>query len=373
MFNKSIQFFLNTILIIRLGAIGDIVMASPVAAALRHRYPNARILWLTQPECASLLNDNPSIDQVLTWPKSEWQQLAKSGQLLTLLQRIRSFSATLKALDIDLAIDLQGLLKSGLLAWLSGAKQRIGLGSKEGSQWLMNQVIARDCGDTDLIGSEYRWLCQQLQLGEQPWQMSVGASNQAIENVAQLHKDTLRKPYIVICPFTTRPQKHWHNAGWCALIPKLAALTDTHVDDANIDNNQVDIVLLGGPADTEHANKLDNNPSVINLVGKTSLTEAALIIKAATALVGVDTGLTHMGHAFNIPTVALFGSTKPYLKTDSDNGSIIYLDKHCSPCKRKPTCNGRFDCLNDISPDYVISQLNGLLDNQPVCIQAPAS
>lgn len=367
------ELLMKTVLIVRLSAIGDIVMASPVAAALKASDHNTRVIWLTQPESASLVQHNPLIDEVIIWPRAEWQSLWRKRQYRMLFRTINAFRQILKSKAIDIAIDLQGLLKSGILTAMSGATEKIGLGSKEGSQWLMNQVIARDCGDTDLIGSEYRWLCQQLQLGEQPWQMSVGASNQAIENVAQLHKDTLRKPYIVICPFTTRPQKHWHNAGWCALIPKLAALTDTHVDDANIDNNQVDIVLLGGPADTENANKLDNNPSVINLVGKTSLTEAALIIKAATALVGVDTGLTHMGHAFNIPTVALFGSTKPYLKTDSDNGSIIYLDKHCSPCKRKPTCNGRFDCLNDISPDYVISQLNGLLDNQPVCIQAPAS
>jgi heptosyltransferase-1 len=73
-------------------------------------------------------------------------------------------------------------------------------------------------------------------------------------------------------------------------------------------------------------------------------------------LVGVDTGLTHMGIAFNTPTVAIFGSTRPYLDTRRDNAKVIWLGLECSPCRRNPTCHGAFTCLRDITPDQVIEQ-----------------
>lgn len=360
---------MKTILIVRLSAIGDIVMASPVAAALKAQHPNCRVLWLTQPECASLVQDNPNIDEVISWPRAQWQQLWRERKWRRLYRSIREFSQMLKAKNIDTAIDLQGLLKSGILTWLSGAEHKIGLGSKEGSQLLMDQVIDRGLGDADLIGSEYRWLCQQVGAPTEPWTMQIGASDQAIANADALLETLDSDRYIAICPFTTRPQKHWHDAGWRALIPKLSTQLNT-LDDNIAD--QLPIVMLGGPGDSKHAQHLAKHHSVFNWVGKTRLPEAAHIISKASAVVGVDTGLTHMGHAYNIPTVALFGSTRPYLKTDTDNGKVIYLNKHCAPCKRKPTCDDRFHCLNDIAPDFIIQQLKALLD-QPIDIRLHTS
>jgi len=345
---------LNTILIVRLSAIGDIVMASPVAEALSKSYPEATILWLTQPDCAALVQDHPFVDEVIIWPRSQWQAQWRKRQFVSLFKSIYQFRKQLKSRNIDMAIDLQGLLKSGILAWLSGAKNKIGLGSKEGSQWLVDRVINRDSGNTDLIGSEYRWLCQQIGLKSLPWKMTVGASEQASKRANELITQTINTPYVVICPFTTRPQKHWSDASWLALTPKLTLAG-------------LKVVMLGGPGDVEYARRLCQNSAIINLVGETKLTEAALIIQQAKALIGVDTGLTHMGHMHAIPTVALFGSTRPYLHTDTHNGKVIYHALHCSPCKRNPTCGGRFQCLTDISPDDIMAQLNPLLnDNSPL-------
>ena len=341
---------MNAILIVRLSAIGDIVMASPVAEALSKSYPDASILWLTQPDCAALVQDHPYIDEVIIWPRGQWQAQWRNRQLVSLVKSVYQFRKQLRSRKIDMAIDLQGLLKSGILTWLSGAKKKIGLGSKEGSQWLMNRVISRDSGNTELIGSEYRWLCQQMGLKNLPWQMTVGASEQAYKRANELVTQTINTPYVVICPFTTRPQKHWSDTGWSALTSKLT-LTG------------IKVVMLGGPGDVEYARRLCQNSEIINLVGETKLTEAALIIQQAKALIGVDTGLTHMGHMHAIPTVALFGSTRPYLHTDTHNGKVIYHALHCSPCKRNPTCGGRFQCLTDISPDHIMAQLKPLLDN----------
>jgi heptosyltransferase-1 len=69
--------------------------------------------------------------------------------------------------------------------------------------------------------------------------------------------------------------------------------------------------------------------------------------------VGVDTGLTHMGTAFKRPTVALFGSTRPYLDGRTPSTQVMYDALSCSPCRRHPTCAGRFDCMRQLTPERV--------------------
>jgi heptosyltransferase-1 len=335
---------INNILIVRLSAIGDIVMASAIITPLKKKYPDSNIYWLAQPESRALLEHHPDIAGVIPWPRSEWLSLWKAKEYGKLWRVFRAFRQQLLQYDFDLALDLQGLLKSGLFTRASGAKKRIGLGSREGSQYFMHQVVSRNKGNTRLIGSEYRYLAEQLGLESEPWLMRVAYDDQAAQKAKTiLDESTNRQPFIVICPFTTRPQKHWFNDYWVELIKKLKT------------TYQLPVVMLGGPADCEAAKAISDNSDVIDLTGKTSLTVAAAIINQCYLLMGVDTGLTHMGHAAQVPTVALFGSTRPYLETGLASSHVIYHERECSPCKRKPTCDGRFDCMREITPDEVVT------------------
>ncbi len=329
------------ILIIRLSAIGDIVMASPLIDALQQRYPEAEISWLVQPESASLLRSNPQLTQVHVWDKSAWSKLRKAGGYAELFKTFRAFRRELRGCEFDLVLDCQGLLKSGFLAWITGAKRRIGLGSKEGSQWLMTEVIERG-GDQDLIGSEYRHLAAHLGCDTSSFTMRLAVDDAAISNAADAIKG-LQK-IAVISPFTTRPQKHWFNDAWIELTGLLNTQGYT-------------VVMLGGPGDAEAAQLIAEETDLTNLVGQTNLPTAVEIIGRAALQIGVDTGLTHMGIAQQIPVVALFGSTRPYLKTDNQAASIIYHDLPCAPCKRQPVCNGSFTCMRDITPAEVMAQV----------------
>ena len=87
----------------------------------------------------------------------------------------------------------------------------------------------------------------------------------------------------------------------------------------------------------------------------------AALIESARLLVGVDTGLTHMGTAFEIPTVAIFGSTCPYLKTDSPRTAILYKNLECSPCRRHPTCGGAYTCMRLVTVNEVMAEARRLL------------
>ena len=344
---------IKNILIVRLSALGDVVMASPLPTALRRRYPDAKISWMCQPECVDLIKDHPDIDEVIPWRRKDWQNLWQQKKFGELAHTIRNFRRELKARKFDLALDLQGLLKSALLARMSGAQTCYGLGSAEGSKLLMHKVWRRDQGDTDLIGSEYRYLAEQLGLPTDNFFMRVEVNDSAQRSAAdRLENMGISGSYFVFCPFTTRPQKHWFNSHWRELAEKMTAQW------------QLPILVLGGPGDFDASNILCAESSMISLAGQTSLQEAAQLIAGSAGLVGVDTGLTHIGHAKQVPTVALFGSTMPYRKTLSPRSKVIYLQWHCAPCRRNPTCGGSFDCLKNITADmahYALIEIRGLI------------
>lgn len=335
---------MQRILLIRLSAIGDIVFASPIIHALRQHYPEAHIAWLTEPAQAQLLEHHPGLDEVIVWPKTTWRQLWKTRQYRTLLREYRIFSANLKARQFDTAIDMQGLLKSGIWARLSRASQRIGLGSREGSQYLMTQVIEKG-GDSTMIGSEYRHLAKTLGLKTTPFPMHIQSDlHSRRHSDAIINENGLDNGFAVICPFTTRPQKHWFSDAWQTLIPMIRQQLD------------MPVVMLGGPADIAAAEDIKHGIDIIDLTGKTSLLEANALISRCKLLIGVDTGLTHLGSAWEKPTIALFGSTCPYLNTDSPRTRVIWHGLDCSPCRRNPSCNGQFTCLRDITAEEVLQE-----------------
>lgn len=332
------------ILVVRLSAIGDIVMASPLVGALRAAHPDAYIAWLAQPECAALLERHPQLDEVIAWPRGEWQRLWRERRLASLWSAVRAFRRELRSRRFDMAIDVQGLLKSGLLAWLSGAPERIGLGSREGSRWLMTRVIPKG-GDPQRIGSEYLYLAQRLRLPAEHFTMQVAVDAEDRRKAAEFTAPLATEDgYAVVCPFTTRPQKHWFEERWIALAGRIRS------------ELALPVIVLGGPGDVEGAQRIVSaaQEGIVSAAGRTSLREAAALIEGASLLVGVDTGLSHMGIAFGVPTVALFGSTVPYLETTRSNARVIYHALDCSPCRRNPTCNGAYTCMREISVDEVL-------------------
>jgi heptosyltransferase-1 len=341
---------LKRVLIVRTSAIGDVVFASPLAAAIKRTHPGAFIAWLVEPGIEALIAHDPNIDARILWPKAEWAQLWRDGRRMALWRRVRALRAELRAQGFDTALDLQGLFKSGVLAWLSGAPTRIGLGSREGSQWLMTRVVPRG-GDIARISSEYLHLAEQLGLDVGDFMPALHVGAQADARARALLADHGLAPggYAVFAAFTTRPQKHWFEDAWQALASRVQQETGLVP------------VLLGGPADAAAAARIAAGaPGLIDLAGKTGLPEAAALVSRAGLLVGVDTGLTHMGIAFSVPTVALFGSTCPYTRTGRGNARVIWLGLACSPCRRRPTCGGAFTCLRGITPARVMQDVRAV-------------
>lgn len=336
------------ILIIRLSAIGDIVMASCLAQGVRQLYPDAKICWVVQAGYEGLLQANPYVDEVIVWPRKEWQSLWSDHELIALFREIRTFVKGLRQHDFTLAIDAQGLLKSAVFAFLSGAKKRIGLDSREGSAKLMTQVYHSPHSSN--MGSEYRFLLEEIGSVTRSARMDVAVTaDDSAASSAVLYQHGVNRSFVVFCPFSTRDQKNWTTAQWL----QLAKAVDEQLGH--------DCVILGSSADTDIARAMATGDNLFYLTGETTLRQAAALIKQAKALVGVDTGLTHIGVVSEIPTVALFGSTCPYLQADSTVAKVIYHDLPCAPCRRRPVCDGAYTCMRDITANEVMTELQRVL------------
>ena len=341
----------RNILIVRLSAIGDVVMASPLVEAFKRTFPDARVSWLVEAGSKPVLEANTDLDEVIVWPRGQWNQTLKNRRYLYFIRQLWSFVRDLRRKKFDLAVDAQGLLKSGIWVFLSGAAARVGIGSREGSRYLMTRVVDRKDAD-NRISSQYRLLAEYLGLDLGDFKMKVSLGLEA-QKYAEEFSGGLSSGYAVFCPFTTRPQKHWIEERWRELANRI------------IDKFELTVVLLGGPDDEKAGGCIakPDHPSILNMTGKTTIQQAGALIKGSSLLIGVDTGLTHMGFALDVPTISLFGATAPYLNTEGTSGTVLYHPMDCSPCRRNPTCEGDYTCMKAISTDEIVRTARSHLES----------
>ncbi|MDE2982428.1 MAG: glycosyltransferase family 9 protein [Gemmatimonadota bacterium] len=365
------------ILIVRLSARGDLVFASPLAGALRRRYPNAHIAWAAEEHTADVIRHNPHLDEVIVWERAAWRRMLRTGRWGTLARAVADLLERLRDARFDVALDAQGLLRSGVLTFLTGAPVRIGLGSREGSRALMTRVAPRG-GDARRIASEYVHLAEALGLDTRSFPLEIPRSADEVEGAARVvEREGLQAGFVAVCPFTTRFHKHWLEERWSEVIRRLRA------------DMRVGVAMLGGPSDREAADRIlagagvrvagvdapgldapgkragvadtAADVPVVDLVGRTTLGEAAALVSRCGVLVGVDTGLSHMAHAYGRPAVLLFGSNTPYLDPPGPGVRILHSGRDCSPCRGKLTCDGRVDCMRDITVDEVVGAVGAVL------------
>ena len=335
----------------RLSARGDLVFASPLAGALRRRYPDAHIAWAAEERTADVIRHNPHLDEVIVWERAAWKQMARRGRWSALCGAAVDFLATLRDRRFDVAIDVQGLLRSGLLAFLSGAPVRIGLAPREGSRLLMTRVVEHG-GDPRLIASDNIHLAEALGLDTGSFAMEIPRGEDELAMADRVvNEEGLGAGFVAACPFTTRFHKHWFEDRWAELIRQIRERTG------------LGVVLLGGPADRIAADRIlgcvGESPAasapLVDLVGATTLGEASAVVSRCTVVVGVDTGLSHMAHAYGRPAVVIFGSHTPYTIPPGPEATILHSGRPCSPCRGKLVCDGRIDCMDDIAVAQVLA------------------
>jgi len=336
----------KNILIVKLSAIGDVIHALPVAHALKQRYPEARITWVVEKPAYELLTNNPAIDEIIVFDKPKFKSIAG------LLTNGYQLAKQLKAHNFDVAIDLQGLLKSAVISYLSGASQRfVYCNARE----LSHLVGERICGNHENghVVDRYLDVATHLDCKVEevifPLHITEG-ERQTTEAIAKQAGLQLANQYVVLAPGTNWASKCWPATHFAKLADKLY--------DINIIP-----VLIGGPNDQRLAQEIIANTQVppIDLTGKTSMKQLAYLIQRAQAFVGGDTGPMHLAVAVGTKVVTMFGPTDP--KRNGPYGSqhqALLAPVPCQGCWQRK-CPKDIDCLAKIDVDTVFTAVQELM------------
>lgn len=334
------------ILIVKMSALGDVVMTLPTLAALRQCYPNASIDWLVEGPASSLLIGHPQINRALISPRKQFSKLIKSGNILQAARRLKDFLQELRAVEYDIIIDLQGLLKSAFWVWLSKGKRKIGFaGSREKTAVFLNEKIPPFDPDRH---AALRYMDAAVYLGATmphplPEQYYTPPRD-AIKEAASMSGET--SDYIVLNPGAKWETKRWPLEHWQSLAKLLAA-------------QGCRLVITGAPEDAPQCEAIANAApqAALNLCAQTTLPQLAAIMQKAAFVVTADTGPMHLAAATGAKGLALFGPTRPN-RTGPFGGHFktITPPRPCLGCLKR-ICD--IPCLATLTPETVLAAVNG--------------
>ncbi len=330
----------KNILLIKMSSLGDILHTLPFAAALRQRFPHAKITWLVHPQFAGFVPDPPVIDEVLYFDKVKFNKMPVSAKMKYFWQMRR----LLHSKKFDLVIDLQGLFKSAVLAAISGCDKRIGYCEMREGSGLISKAI---CGSHSQDHVIERYLDVARYLGADVREITFPLPDLTQETVTVAKKirvKGLTGEYIVMVPGARWQTKEWPVEHYAALARMITA-------------DGYNIVLAGGADDVPKGRKITelagNLPRLVDLTGQTSLRELAALIKGCKLYISADTGPLHFAAALKKPLIALYGPTKadrtgPY---GSDAATVILTSATCAGCLKKVCAD--WHCMYDITPEMV--------------------
>ncbi|HEY3332709.1 MAG TPA: lipopolysaccharide heptosyltransferase II [Capsulimonadaceae bacterium] len=332
----------SRLLVVKMSSIGDIAHALPVVSQIKRALPNLFIGWVVKRRCASLLEGNPDIDKLYVTSDKPG-----ASELLGLRKQMR-------ADRYDTAIDMQGLLLSGVVTWLSGAKRRVGLDrNREGNFFFLTEHTVPgkdpDRHAIDILSGFAHSLGVDYPEGSVPVQSYLATSDSAF---AHEHINALHKPIIALNAGASTIYKQWPADHWAELGKAIVA-------------GGASVVLLGGPRDVETVDQISGiiaSHQCVNLAGKTNLRQLASVVACCDLMVSGDTGPIHIAVDVGTPCVGLYGPTNPRAYGPYGNRNVvIWKGLPCSPCHRNPTCNGRVDCMKRISATDVLKAIEKLI------------
>lgn len=288
------------ILVIKPSSLGDVVHTLPAVAAIRRHCPEARIDWLVNTEWRPLLEGSPAVDRVLPFPRREFRGI---GGLLAARKWARAaFAGT----DYDCALDFQGLLRSALLARLSGARERIGFShAREGASLFYGEsIVAPDWRRLHAV-DRYRKMVEALGVPTEPVEFPLPPGE-----TPDLAEPLPERP-IVLHPFSRGVGKSLSPEEVRELCEGLAPHP---------------VVLVGRTQDETAT--IDWPANVVDLLDRTSLAELIHILRRADWTLSVDSGPMHLAAGISDRVLSLHTWTDPAMVGPWRSDAWIWRDGH---------------------------------------------
>jgi lipopolysaccharide heptosyltransferase I len=325
-----------SVLIVRLGALGDLVHALPVVAALRDAWPESRIDWLVGARYRALLDFVPVVNRVIVLGSRD----TSFGGVVRSLRRER----------YDIAIDLQGLIKSAALARLSAARRVVGFATpllRERAASLFyttrvdgeagGHVIAKNMGVLRVLGiAPTSWAF--------PLSVSATGVVDAVRGALGIGQD---HRFAVLNPGAGWPNKQWPPARFGQVARHLS------------EQQGWPSVVLWGPGEQRLAEEVvAASDGAAHLAPPTGLGDVLALSRAAALFVAGDTGPLQLAAALGTPTVGIFGPTNPARNGPWSQADVTLSRFAQCECHHKRRCRRNQPCVQDIGVDEVVDAVN---------------
>jgi lipopolysaccharide heptosyltransferase I len=338
------------ILILKPSSMGDVIHALPVLRLLKKHLPRSQIYWWLDRNLISLLEEDPDLAGVIAFERKRWAAPRRWPEMLASVQEMR-------ARRFDWAIDLQGLARSGIFAWLADAGLTIGLdntgnGSREGARAFYDLTPPR-AGPGEHAVERYLAVLPLLKVPVH-WNFEWLPKRPEIAARIQEKWAAAAGPFIVLLPGARWSNKRWPVENFVELAKLMRGM------------GVWQFVILGSADEHALGQAIASaNPGhCLNLAGQTSLWEMIEWVRRGRLVISNDTGPMHVAAALGRPLIALFGPTNPrHTGPYGQPGSVMQINSlPCIPCMQSDCRYATpLACLTGITPRSVYARVRAEL------------
>ncbi|MHC4916382.1 MAG: glycosyltransferase family 9 protein [Planctomycetota bacterium] len=334
------------VLVVRLSAVGDCVHAVPAVRALRAALPEAHIAWAIDDRAAPLLEGLGEVNEFLVMPRRSLRRRSRWARW----RALAAYRRRLRAGGFDAAVDFQGLAKSALVGYFSGAAKRIGPPRGNGARelsWLFYNCTPEIPAEARHVAEKSRALLAPLGVDlaadlPSPQLPAHPAAAASVES-ALAEIGLAAGSYAVLNPGAGWPTKLWPPEHFSALAGLIRSELGLEV-----------VVSWFGAEERRTAEEISAGGAA-RPAPETDLPELAELLRRAALFVGSDTGPTHVAAAAGAPTVALFGPADA--ERNHPLGArveTLTAGLECSPCWRRSGCPRDRECMRKITPEAAL-------------------
>jgi heptosyltransferase-1 len=339
---------LKKILILKPSSLGDVVQALPVLRLIKNRFPGAQssIHWWLDSRLAPLLENDPDLDSVVLFQRKRWSSPMRWPEAVRSILELRKER-------FDWVIDLQGLARSGTVAWLANGSLTIGVEDRrEKAFGFYDIAVPRPSPQTHAVD----WYLEVARALEIPITTNFEwlAVRKEVQRELEERWRLSGSRWVIVVPGARWMNKRWPVAYFADAVRGLMK-----------EDPDLRFAVVGSGSDTALAAAIAEVDSgrVLDLTGKTTLPELIEWIRASSAVITNDTGPMHIAAALGKPVVAVFGPTDP-ARTGPYGGrdQVLRSTIPCAPCHRDWCRNAyALECLHRISPSMVVSKTREIL------------
>lgn len=353
------------IAVIRLGALGDCVYTFPLVSALKARFPHSEITWVVEEQHQDVPRLHPGVNEVIAIETKGWRRDFRVGRLRELAEGVVALRRSFAARDFEIALDPQGLIKSGVIAWLTCAPVRVGFGSaacrERGNTFFTTHRINAPV-DGHIVRKNLSLLAPFGIRVESP-DFGIHLSQDAKAKIRSLHQQVVigREGRLVgIHPGVGHPRKRWD------------AVRYAKVGDQLHEQKGVRVILTAGPGEEamvrQVASQMRSAPVVMPPL---RVGELAALLSQYDLLIAGDTGPLHLAAAMGCRTVAIYGPSDPVRVAPF--GEEHWVLKKACPCGWTPELHfnrhcAAVPCLEAITTEEVVLAAKALLERPSAVI-----